>query len=333
MKCHPARWLWGLIPIAMLSWIAVHVEAGRIEQDLEQRARSVLRSSGHDWASIVFSGRDGVLVGTAPREQDQAEALARVRGVWGVRVVEARMRLADEAAGAAPRAGVPPRLPPLAGGSAAREADGTALADARRFDLAPPQPAARAEPHSDPVIAHEPEESSAEVGAADAQKSQEAPPRTSLETAALPQDGDASADACRSAVEQAGKSEQVRFARGKARLDSHSRAMLDRLSEAMADCPHVGLRITGHADADGPARRNLALSKQRAQVIVSYMISKGIDAGRLEAVGYGETRPAAPNDTVENRAKNRRIEVEVTRPIAAAPSATRQGAGNGLPDR
>jgi outer membrane protein OmpA-like peptidoglycan-associated protein len=102
----------------------------------------------------------------------------------------------------------------------------------------------------------------------------------------------------------------------------------------MAGCPQVRLRISGHADAEGPARRNLALSKRRALLIVSYLISKGIDAGRLEAVGYGETRPAAPNDTVENRAKNRRIEVEVTRPIPEAPlSAIRQGAGNGLPDR
>jgi outer membrane protein OmpA-like peptidoglycan-associated protein len=315
----------------MLSWIAVHVEADRIEKDLEQRARSVLRSAGHDWASVVFSGRDGIMVGMAPQQHDEAEALALARGVWGVRVIEARTRLAGEAAAAVPRAGAPTKFPPLAGG--AREADEAALADVHPFILAPPLPPTLAEPHPDPVIAREEEASSIEVGQADAQKTQGSR-RTSLETAALPQDAEAAADACRSAVEQLGNSQEVRFARGKARLDHHSRPLLDRLSEAMAGCPQVRLRISGHADAEGPARRNLALSKRRALLIVSYLISKGIDAGRLEAVGYGETRPAAPNDTVENRAKNRRIEVEVTRPIPEAPlSAIRQGAGNGLPDR
>lgn len=310
MKCHPERWLWGLIPIAMLSWIAVHVETDRIERDLEQRARSVLRSSGHDWASIVFSGRDGVLVGTAQQERDRAEALALVRGIWGVRVVDARTRLAS----------VPSR---------------EALADERPLVLKPRPPATLDEPRPDPVLAHEQDASSIFLdGAADAQKTQESQ-RASLETAALPQDDpNAPAEACRSAVEQVGKSEQVRFARGKARLDHRSRVLLDRLAAAASGCPHVHIRISGHADADGPARRNLALSKRRARLIVSYMISRGIDAGRLEAVGYGETRPAAPNDTVENRAKNRRIEVEVTHPVPQTPfSATRQGAANGLPDR
>ena len=80
MRCHPTRWLWGLIPIAMLSWIAVRVEADRIEHDLEQRAGHALRAAGHDWAAVVFSGRDGMLVGTAPSGAAAPEALALVRG-------------------------------------------------------------------------------------------------------------------------------------------------------------------------------------------------------------------------------------------------------------
>jgi len=90
--------------------------------------------------------------------------------------------------------------------------------------------------------------------------------------------------------------------------------------------------VAGHADARGRAKRNLALSQRRARAVVTYLIQKGIDAGRLEAVGYGEARPVAPNDTPQNRAKNRRIEVEITGAAAQGPP-TRQGAGNGLPDR
>jgi outer membrane protein OmpA-like peptidoglycan-associated protein len=128
----------------------------------------------------------------------------------------------------------------------------------------------------------------------------------------------------------------VRFARGNADLDGRGRAFLDRLSAVASGCPQLSLRIAGYADADGEAQRNLSLSKRRARVAVTYLLNKGIDAGRLEAVGYGEAHPVAPNDTAENRAKNRRIEVEVSEPgphpQVSSPS-TREGAGNGLPDR
>ncbi len=54
MRCHPARWLWGLIPVAMLSWLAVHVEVSSIQDDLERRSRLALADAGHDWASVAF---------------------------------------------------------------------------------------------------------------------------------------------------------------------------------------------------------------------------------------------------------------------------------------
>ncbi len=92
MKCHPARWVWGLIPIAILSWFAVHLESSRIEHDLEQRAHEALHAAGYDWASIVFSGRDGMLVGTPRRRNEQTQALALVRNLWGVRVVSLHTR-------------------------------------------------------------------------------------------------------------------------------------------------------------------------------------------------------------------------------------------------
>ncbi|HWK37820.1 MAG TPA: hypothetical protein VNR88_02800, partial [Hyphomicrobium sp.] len=97
MSCHPARWLWGLIPVAMLGWLAVHGKSDVIAHDLEQRSAAALSAAGHDWASVAFSGRDGLLVGHATSETDIAVAADLVRGVWGVRVVDVRAAASDMA--------------------------------------------------------------------------------------------------------------------------------------------------------------------------------------------------------------------------------------------
>lgn len=333
MKCHPARWAWGLIPIAMLSWIAVHAEVDRIERDLEQRARSVLDAAGYDWASIVFSGRDGMLAGTPPQAQGQAEALALVRKIWGVRTVRLRKTVVRELALAASA-----RLHSRGGDrlSVLRPVEAVLLQDMVPSVVVAAAPAVLVDPRPSPVVAYERDASSTSIiRAAEAQRTQAHAPAQAISTAALPEDALSAADACGAAVRQIRTSETVHFSRGEADLDRHSRHLLDRLAMATSACPQLKLTIAGHADADGPARRNLVLSKRRARVVVSYLITRGIDAGRLEAVGYGETRPVAPNDSARNRAKNRRIEVEVRQPRAieqVPDSAAGQGADNGLPD-
>ncbi|KWT64870.1 hypothetical protein APY04_3110 [Hyphomicrobium sulfonivorans] len=95
MRCHPARWLWGLIPVAMLSWLAIHVETDAIEAELEQRSAAALARSGHGWASVAFSGRDGLLVGFADNQQQVDTAANIVRDLWGVRMVNVRARLPE----------------------------------------------------------------------------------------------------------------------------------------------------------------------------------------------------------------------------------------------
>ena len=95
MRCHPIRWLWGLIPVAMLTWLAVHLESGPIERDLEHRSTLALVAAGEDWASVAFSGRDGLLVGRTANAGQRDRAAAVVSNVWGVRLVEARVALAE----------------------------------------------------------------------------------------------------------------------------------------------------------------------------------------------------------------------------------------------
>ena len=61
----------------------------------------------------------------------------------------------------------------------------------------------------------------------------------------------------------------------------------------------------------GAEAYNQTLSEQRAQSVMDYLVSQGVDASRLESRGYGESKPIAPNDTPANLQKNRRIELTV----------------------
>ncbi len=70
----------------------------------------------------------------------------------------------------------------------------------------------------------------------------------------------------------------------------------------------LGMAVEGHTDSIGPVDYNQRLSERRAQAAVDFMVAAGIDPARLKAVGFGETVPAAPNDSEENRAINRRAE-------------------------
>lgn len=552
MRCHPGRWLWGLIPVAMLSWLAVQAERSSIERDLERRSRQVLAASGHDWASIVFDGRDGLLVGDPDKPGAIAEAAALVSNVWGVRIVRTRERVtaiatgrqvvadvpmtpaatvqvpstefsdqppvdpgaqfgrqappdpiasagnstnvpttivavevvgrrakeigvsaipliasrelamaetASAAAGAMsqtppskardiavlqasaaamqggaavvgsaetkiPIAAVelpehkpspqpsgaagsvsvpqlPQHKPPLSGAeaapapeqakeqlSAATKAPVVATAPVsvpvpdRKPDIAvreaspqatdlgqPPEvfamPAADGEKSvkgaastiAEPIVASEvplPEPKKPVLSAARATDAGPAgvkpgaagtapkpatvqqpasPPR--FETAALPPGNIVDDASCVKAVSGAAEVARVHFAPDDFRLDPPGKAAIDGLVASLDACPALTLRISGHADASGQSRHNKTLSERRARSVAAYMIDKGIDAGRLVAVGYGDKQPVAPNDREANRAKNRRIELAITVQRAPLPPlpVRKQGTRNGLSGR
>jgi OOP family OmpA-OmpF porin len=72
--------------------------------------------------------------------------------------------------------------------------------------------------------------------------------------------------------------------------------------------PDLRVRIDGHTDSRGSDAYNQALSERRANAVRKFFIDNGIDGSRLQTRGFGETEPAAPNDTPENLLKNRRVE-------------------------
>jgi outer membrane protein OmpA-like peptidoglycan-associated protein len=100
------------------------------------------------------------------------------------------------------------------------------------------------------------------------------------------------------------------FDTGKSVLLPASFPELDKLAAALSAQSALRIEISGHTDNKGNATANQTLSEARASAVSKYLASKGIDASRLVAKGYGAAQPIAPNDDA-GRAKNRRVEVKV----------------------
>ncbi len=106
--------------------------------------------------------------------------------------------------------------------------------------------------------------------------------------------------------------EQVYFKLNKADIEARSFPLLDNVASILKDHPEIGtMRVEGHTDSQGDDASNLKLSQARADAVKAYLVKKGVEAGRLVAEGFGETKPLATNDTVEGRAKNRRVEFNI----------------------
>jgi outer membrane protein OmpA-like peptidoglycan-associated protein len=102
----------------------------------------------------------------------------------------------------------------------------------------------------------------------------------------------------------------VNFDTAKATIRPESFPHLDTVVEFMAHKKEARVEISGHTDNVGNAKANKTLSEKRAEACRNYIVSKGIEKKRLDAVGFGDERPIAPNDTDEGRQKNRRIEAK-----------------------
>lgn len=114
--------------------------------------------------------------------------------------------------------------------------------------------------------------------------------------------------------------ENVYFSYGSFELSDTAKQALDNyLLKLMNENPEISLEIFAHTDSKGPEDFNLKLSQKRAQSIVDYLTQHGISRKRLVAIGYGESKPIAPDenpdgtDNPEGRKLNRRIELNVVK--------------------
>ncbi|MCY4780164.1 OmpA family protein [Sphingobacterium sp. UT-1RO-CII-1] len=99
----------------------------------------------------------------------------------------------------------------------------------------------------------------------------------------------------------------LEFDLGKATIRSSSFTSLDRVAALLIE-KNFSLKLAGHTDNTGSMSTNLRLSKERAESVKSYLVSKGANASRIEATGYGPNQPIATNGTAEGRQANRRVE-------------------------
>jgi outer membrane protein OmpA-like peptidoglycan-associated protein len=103
----------------------------------------------------------------------------------------------------------------------------------------------------------------------------------------------------------------LEFETGKSAIRSSSFSSLDQLAGVLKNRPEFKLALEGHTDNVGNAQSNFNLSKNRTLAVKNYLIKKGIDAERIKAEWYGQTKPVAPNNTAEGRQKNRRVEMKI----------------------
>jgi OmpA-OmpF porin, OOP family len=101
----------------------------------------------------------------------------------------------------------------------------------------------------------------------------------------------------------------VNFATNSAQLTSSSTGVLDEVASTLVKRSDIRAEVAGHTDDRGDANYNRSLSQRRAESVRSYRVSKGVDASRLTARGYGEDSPIADNKSDKGRAENRRVEL------------------------
>jgi outer membrane protein OmpA-like peptidoglycan-associated protein len=94
-------------------------------------------------------------------------------------------------------------------------------------------------------------------------------------------------------------------------LRPESDATLDVVAGLLRQDPALRLLVEGHTDATNTDAYNLDLSERRARAVVAALVKRGADGGRLQAKGFGKSRPVADNATAQGRALNRRVEVSL----------------------
>ena len=102
------------------------------------------------------------------------------------------------------------------------------------------------------------------------------------------------------------------FAINSAKLTPKADAVLARVAKNLNNFPETDATIIGYTSHTGPEQFNVKLSKERANAVMNYLISKGVNKNRLKAMGKGWNDPVASNATAKGRAKNRRVEIWVT---------------------
>ena len=116
---------------------------------------------------------------------------------------------------------------------------------------------------------------------------------------------------CQVTIDDSLKTTPIEFLPGRFTLPRTAHENLQNLADILNECQTANVIIEGHTDASGQPQANQRLSGQRASSVLGLLIQFGVDKKRLRAIGYGADKPIVDNDTIENRALNRRIEMKL----------------------
>lgn len=154
-------------------------------------------------------------------------------------------------------------------------------------------------------------------------------PTTTLAAPAKPTDG----AACIANIAALLETDKITFDPGSDDISESSASLVDALAELIKQCPGTPIEVAGHTDSQGTSRNNLTLSEDRAKAVLVALRQRGVDVATMKAVGYGEDKPIADNDTEEGREANRRIEFTlIGAPAPAAEAAATPATLPRLPD-
>ena len=118
-------------------------------------------------------------------------------------------------------------------------------------------------------------------------------------------------------VERVGEGIKITFDSGilfdvdSATLQAESKENIEQLATILNKYDDTDIVIEGDTDSTGSEEYNQDLSERRAESVALYSVELGVDTGRIQIIGLGETNPVAPNDTLEGRQKNRRVEIAI----------------------
>ena len=123
---------------------------------------------------------------------------------------------------------------------------------------------------------------------------------------------------CLADVQQLLRYKKISFTPGSAEIEASAVGLVSSIADVLSQCPPMELEIAGHTDAQGSEEGNRALSQARAEAVLVALQGRRVDVSKMRAVGYGESRPIAENETDLGREANRRIEFT---PFGAAAKA------------
>lgn len=117
--------------------------------------------------------------------------------------------------------------------------------------------------------------------------------------------------------------DNVYFETDKAKIQPISYSLLDEIAEVLQENEDIRkVEVAGHTDKRGTAKHNKKLSQDRAQSVIEYLVKKGVARERLVAQGYGYDKPLVPDETKENRERNRRVEFHILEQDEPTPTTT-----------